>query len=72
MILVHHHRQILVNICGTRMIPIPRMSDVFMDLMADTTEFLSGKAHRGMAQGSNNIYERCRDAIIKGTKILSV
>lgn len=64
-ILVHHHRQILVNICGTRMIPTPHMSDVFMDLMADSTEFLTGKAHRGMALGSNNIYERCKDAIIK-------
>lgn len=38
-----------------------------MDLMADSTEFLTGKAHRGMALGSNNIYERCKDAIIKGT-----
>ena len=37
-----------------------------MDLMADSTEFLTGKAHRGMALGSNNIYERCKDAIIKG------
>ena len=66
MILVHHHRQILVNICGTRCIPTPHMSNVFMNLMADTTEFLTGKAHRGMALGSNNIYERCKDAIIKG------
>ena len=65
-ILVHHHRQILVNICGTRCIPTPHMSNVFMNLMADTTEFLTGKAHRGMALGSNNIYERCKDAIIKG------
>ena len=39
-----------------------------MDLMADSTEFLTGKAHRGMALGSNNIYERCKDAIIKGKK----
>ena len=65
-ILVHHHRQILVNICGTRMIPTPHMSDVFMDLLADSTEFLDGKAHRGMALGSNNIYERCKDAILSG------
>merc|ERR1712165_112698 len=41
------------------------MSDVFMDLIADSTEFLDGKAHRGMALGSNNIYDRCKDAIIK-------
>ena len=48
------------------LIPVPTMADVFMDLMADSTEFLTGKAHRGMALGSNNIYERCREAIIKG------
>ena len=48
------------------MIPSPKMSDVFMDLIADSTEFLDGKAHRGMALGSNNIYERCKDAILKG------
>ena len=48
------------------MIPNPHMSDVFMDLLADSTEFLDGKAHRGMALGSNNIYERCKDTIIKG------
>ena len=54
------------------MIPTPHMSDVFMDLMADSTEFLTGKAHRGMALGSNNIYERCKDAIIKGTWNISL
>ena len=48
------------------------MSNVFMNLMADTTEFLTGKAHRGMALGSNNIYERCKDAIIKGTSIIGL
>jgi hypothetical protein len=48
------------------MIPKPTMSDVFMDLVADSTEFLDGKAHRGMALGSNNIYERCKDEILKG------
>lgn len=48
------------------MIPTPHMSDVFMDLMADSTEFLDGKAHRGMALGSNNIYEKCNETIVKG------
>ena len=43
------------------------MSDVFMDLMADSTEFLTGKAHRGMALGSNNIYERCQEVLLKGS-----
>ena len=49
------------------MFPKPHMSDVFMDLMADSTEFLTGKAHRGMALGSNNIYERCQEVLLKGS-----
>ena len=45
------------------------MSDVFMDLMADSTEFLDGTAHRGMALGSNNIYEKCKETIQQGKKL---
>ena len=71
-ILMHHHQQILINICGTKMFPKPHMSDVFMDLMADSTEFLTGKAHRGMALGSNNIYERCREVLLKGSIHISM
>ena len=48
------------------------MSDVFMDLMADSTEFLTGKAHRGMALGSNNIYERCQEVLLKGSIHISM
>ena len=66
MILVHNHKQILINICGTRMIPTPHMHDVFMDLIADSTDFLDGKAHRGMAAGSNNICSKCKDVLIEG------
>ena len=47
--------QILVVICGTRMIPTPKMKDVFMDLHADAEPFLDGVAHRGMAVGARNI-----------------
>ena len=69
---MHHHQQILINICGTKMFPKPHMSDVFMDLMADSAEFLTGKAHRGMALGSNNIYERCREVLLKGSIHISM
>ena len=48
------------------------MSDVFMDLMADSAEFLTGKAHRGMALGSNNIYERCQEVLLKGSIHISM
>ncbi len=37
------------------MIPAPNMKDVFMDLQADSEQFLHGKAHKGMAQGAKNI-----------------
>ena len=47
--------QVLVVICGTRMIPTPKMKDVFMDLHADAEPFLDGVAHRGMAAGAKNI-----------------
>ena len=54
------------------MFPKPHMSDVFMDLMADSAEFLTGKAHRGMALGSNNIYERCQEVLLKGSIHISM
>ena len=47
--------QVLVVICGTRMIPTPKMKDVFMDLHADAEPFLDGVAHRGFARGAKNI-----------------
>ena len=51
----HVQPQVLVVICGTRMIPTPKMKDVFMDLHADAEPFLDGVAHRGMARGAKNI-----------------
>ena len=67
-VLIHEHKQILVNICGTRMIPQPKMMDVFMDLAADATPFLNGRAHRGMAVGSNNILDKCKDQLIQAVQ----
>ena len=46
-LLLHQQKQILVVICGTRMIPSPKMKDVFMDLYADSAPFLHGEAHMG-------------------------
>ena len=54
---------IVINICGTRMIPAPKMSDVFMDLYATAEPFLNGKAHRGMAIGANNILNKINDLL---------
>ncbi len=48
LLLDHPHQTIVINICGTRMIPAPKMSDVFMDLYATAEPFLHGKAHKGM------------------------
>lgn len=58
LLLDHPHKLIVINICGTRMIPAPKMSDVFMDLYATAEPFLNGKAHRGMAIGAKNILEK--------------
>ena len=54
-VLLHKLKQVLVVICGTRMIPTPKMKDVFMDLHADAEPFLDGVAHRGFAVGAKNI-----------------
>jgi len=50
--------QLLVVVCGTRMIPAPKMRDVFMDLWADAEPFLNGEAHQGMALGAKNILNK--------------
>jgi hypothetical protein len=52
------HELIIINICGTRMLPAPKMSDVFMDLCATAEPFLNGRAHRGMAVGARNIMDK--------------
>ena len=55
LLLDHPHQLIVINICGTRMMPAPKMADVFMDLYATAEPFMHGKAHRGMAIGARNI-----------------
>lgn len=55
----HQHQLIVINICGTRMIPAPKMSDVFMDLHAKAEPYLDGLAHQGMAIGADNILQKC-------------
>ena len=62
---MHHHQQVLINVCGTRMIPQPKMSDVFMDLAADAVPFRDGKAHQGMAVGAQNILAKCSEPLSK-------
>lgn len=57
--------QILVTICGTRMIPTPKMKDVFMDLHADSEPFLDGVAHRGMAVGALNILRKITPKLVE-------
>jgi len=64
-VLMHHHQQVLINVCGTRMIPQPKMSDVFMDLAADAVPFRDGKAHQGMAVGAQNILAKCSEPLSK-------
>jgi len=54
---------IVINICGTRMIPAPKMSDVFMDLHATAIDCLHGKAHGGMAIGAKNIMIKIKDLL---------
>ena len=61
LLLDHPHQMIVINICGTRMIPAPKMSDVFMDLYATAEPFLNGHAHRGMAIGAKNILKKCSE-----------
>ena len=56
-VLLHKLKQVLVVICGTRMIPTPKMKDVFMDLHADAEPFLDGVAHRGFAVGAKNFVD---------------
>ena len=62
-VVVHHHQVILINVCGTRMIPQPKMSDVLMDLAADAVPFIEGRAHKGMAVGTGNILAKAADAL---------
>lgn len=64
---MNDHRQIVLVICGTRMMPAPNMKDVFMDLQADAEDFLHGKAHKGMAVGARNILNRCIDCLVEAT-----
>lgn len=63
LLLDHPHKLIVINICGTRMIPAPKMSDVFMDLYATAEPFLNGQAHRGMAIGARNIRKKISDLL---------
>ncbi len=58
-------KQVLIVICGTRMIPAPKMKDVFMDLYADAMPFLDGEAHMGMAMGARNIIGKIREEVSK-------
>ena len=67
LLLDHTHQMIVINICGTRMIPAPKMSDVFMDLYAKAEPFLNGVAHQGMAIGANNILEKCSSQLTEAT-----
>ena len=67
-VLIHHHRVILVNVCGTRMIPQPKMSDVFMDLAADAVPFIEGRAHKGMAVGTDNILAKATEALVQARR----
>ena len=62
-VMLHHLKQVLVVICGTRMIPAPKMKDVFMDLYADAAPFLHGEAHMGMALGAKNVLNKTLDKI---------
>ena len=59
LLVTHQHQLIVINICGTRMIPAPKMSDVFMDLHAKAEPYLDGLAHQGMAIGADNILQKC-------------
>ena len=68
LVLIHHHQVILVNVCGTRMIPVPRMMDVFLDLAAEAVPFMEGRAHRGMAMGCDNIIEKASEALTKARR----
>jgi len=63
LLLDHPHKLIIINICGTRMIPAPKMSDVFMDLHASAIDFCGGKAHAGMAIGGRNILDKIKDLL---------
>ena len=63
LVLIHHHQVILVNVCGTRMIPVPKMMDVFLDLAAEAVPFMEGRAHRGMAMGCDNILAKVSEAL---------
>ena len=47
------------------MLPAPKMKDVFMDLYADTTPFLHGHAHMGMAMGSRNILKKIMPKLLE-------
>ena len=63
-ILVNHdHKLVVINICGTRMIPAPKMSDVFMDLYATGEPFLNGHGHRGMVIGARNILSKSEEVL---------
>ncbi len=64
-VLIHELNQILVIICGTRMMPTPKMKDVFMDLHADAEPFLRGVAHRGMAAGALNILSKITPKVVE-------
>ena len=53
-----NHSAVVVTLLGTRMFPAPKVQDIVMDLRAETTPFLDGEAHEGMAIGANNILDK--------------
>ena len=57
------HSAVVVTLLGTRMFPAPKVQDIVMDLRAETTPFLNGVAHEGMAIGANNILEKTFDVV---------
>jgi len=61
---IHQHRQILINICGTRMVPAPSMPDIVMNLLTNNEEFVIGKAHSGMVIGCKNVYTMIKDKLL--------
>lgn len=63
LIIIHEHRQILLNICGNRLVNIPRIADVFADLMADSAPFLKGRAHKEMVDGCVSVFDQVRDSL---------
>jgi hypothetical protein len=67
-VLIHEHRQILIGIGGTKMIPSPHIPDIIMDLSCGTKTFMGIKAHQGMVDGCLSIYSKCEDILTDAIK----